>query len=86
MAKILGSAILGSASRAQFGFLGVNGFRLARIAQLEHGCFSRLAWMSPLRAYIASSLLSALRLYTIVATLAKTNEGKTEIRATSVPD
>jgi len=44
--------------------LGINGLRLARIAELEHtGVFLRLAWMSPLQAYIASSLLLALGIY-----------------------
>jgi len=47
--------------------LGINGLRLARIAELEHtGVFLRLAWMSPLQAYIASSLLLALGIYIII--------------------
>jgi hypothetical protein len=64
--KWLGTALAG----AMFLVVGVNGLRLARIADRDHtGVFFRLAWMSPLQAYIASALCLGLGLALIIISL-----------------
>ena len=67
----LGTALGG----ALFVAVGVNGLRLARIADLQHtGVFFKLAWMSPLQAYIASALCLAFGLSLIVASFMETRQ------------
>jgi hypothetical protein len=59
----LGTALAG----AMFLAFGVNGLRLA---DRDHtGVFFRLAWMSPLQAYIASAMCLGLGLSLIVVSL-----------------
>ena len=57
---------------------GVNGLRLARLAEKSqlHGVFFLLARMSPVQVYVASALLLALGLGLIATVLLLTSKAK----------
>jgi hypothetical protein len=70
MRQPIGKRLSTFAAGALFVLLGVDGLRVARAAELQHtGVFFKLAWMSPLQAYIASGLCLAMGLGLMISAL-----------------